>query len=348
MSENTGFESPFEVVRRDFNAVLGGPERFVWIRHGQVGTTGAWNDAGLDHPGLTGVQVHPEHLSLVDGYLPLETEPEMYIEFAATGLRAWRNREQKQDGQMSEEIGWAVDLTERFGSLRHGSLHAIPPVADSPAGAPSPPSFPSAWDVISDARSVALVLLGHRFATEGSPGLGLQYSAHRSMAINLEADLLESTPAGESGEAHERASRRRELILGVEQGDRSVDDYRLLVADDISKLVNRRLDEEGVESVITGPLHRSALESQRMPRHPLWERTYRLDTLRGAIWAQVADHVLSGAAWRECQNPSCERGIFSVDRPKSARRYCNDRCKEQENNRQKYLKHPERYARKLE
>jgi len=273
----------------------------------------------------------------------MESKPDPYLEFDALGRRVWQLRNQGQSGSVAdyeEEIGLAVDFTRRFGYLKHGPLREDPFVNQALYGSTAK-VLPSVLDVTTEARLVELVLLGHRFATEGLVSLGRRFNRLRATVIREEADLYESLIGGRESEGVEALRKQADAI---EHDKRSTELQKITVAADIAGLINDRLKSENTHSTIVAGINvnsgsGSALES-------MWGRKYELANLRAVIWAQVADHVLSGSTWRECQNTACERGLFRVDRPKSSQRYCDDKCKEQQNNRDKYRKHPERYGRK--
>jgi hypothetical protein len=324
---------------------MGESEPFIWVRRSGVEPEEVLPVAPSDPRYLARFQLVSPDGSIPEGYSPMESEPDLYLEFAALGRRVWQLRDLRQPESAAdhqEEISLAVDFTNRFGHLKHGPLTNEPFVNQALYGHTGN-VLPSVLDVITEARYVDLVLLGQRFATEGLVSLGETYFDRRTAGIREYADLAESLTGDYPNDGMAVLRKQAE---DIEQETRSTDSQKIRVATDIAGLIDERLKSENAHSTITAGINFSVNRGSDPTMEMMWRRQYELANLRAAIWAQVANHVLSGSTWRECRNTACERGLFRIDRPKSSQRYCDDRCKDQQNNRDKYRKHPERYGRK--
>jgi hypothetical protein len=337
--------NPFKELSRDLGEPFGEPDHFSWLRGGQLLIPELETKASPTDRELARAQIIQTDTIATNAYLPLESEPELYLEYAAVGIRSWRNRVDRAADSTVDEIQWALDLTERFGILKNGPVNSQS-FKNSLIFGTTEPTVPSVWDVMSEARSIALVLEGHQFSTQASAEAGKGYSTHRSAAFNLEMDIYESALSETSSKPVDAIQESRERARGYEWGDRSVEEYRIFVASDISSIVNQVLSEERVQTVVASSINFGEFKSGSVLIEPSWLRKFQVNTLRGAIWVQVANHIMSGSTWRKCHNATCDRGLFRVERPKSRQRYCDQYCKDQQNNRDKYKKHPERYARK--
>jgi hypothetical protein len=332
--QKTGKEEPF-----------GEPEPFGWLRGGRLQLREIGNKTSSADRDLAKAQIVQMVSGGTESYLPLDTEPDLYLEFAAIGKKSWQLRKSDTSDAHDEETRWAVELTERFGILSVGAIGS-----DAFLNAwkydTTEEVFPSVWDVISEARAVALILQGHQFSTEGNAEAGREYSYLREKGFDLDGSFFGAIMAEHELDPTEMVSGRKKLAQHYVWSDKSIDQYRMFVASDIAGLVNMRLQEEDVQPLVGSSINFGAVVSGSVQIAPVWNRKFHISTLRAAIWVQVANHLLSGAMWRKCQNSACRRGVFGVERPKSKQRYCDQYCKEQQNNRDKYHKHPERYARK--
>lgn len=339
---------PFNLIdefRRNLGEPFGEPELFWWHKHGQLRVTEAEAETSLTDREMARAQIIQTDASATDGYLPLDSEPELYLEYSAIGNQSWQGRINRRAGLAEDEIRWALELTRRFGTLKNGPLRDQSFMNSLMLGT-TEPSFPTVWDVVSEARSIALVLLGHQFSTQGATETGRKYSNRRAAGINLFADLNEAILSEISEDAAGSGDELRNIVDNFKWGERSVDEYRIYVAADISNIVTQVLSEEKVENLVTSSVNFGEFKAGSVQIEPSWHKKFRVSTLRGALWVQVANHIMNGSAWRDCNNSTCPRGIFRVERPKSKQRYCDQYCKDQQNNRDKYKKNPERYARK--
>lgn len=344
MVNDTGF-NPFAQRKADKEEPFGEPEPFVWLRGGRLQLRVLGNKSSNTDRNLALTQIVQMDSGGTEGYSPLDSEPNLYLEFAAVGKKSWQLRESNSGDVTNDEIRWAVELTERFGVLAMGAIGS-----DSFLNAwkydTTEDVFPSVWDVISEARAVALILQGHEFSTQGTTDGGRDYSNMREKGFDLDGSLFGAIMAEHELDPSEMVAERQKLAQYYVWSDKSVDEYRIFVASDISRLVNSRLEEEDVQPLVDSSINFGKVIAGKVEIAPVWNRKFHISTLRAAIWVQVANHLLSGSMWRKCQNSTCPRGVFGVERPKSKQRYCDQYCKEQQNNRDKYQKHPERYTRK--
>ena len=110
---------------------------------------------------------------------------------------------------------------------------------------------------------------------------------------------------------------------------------------ELSRIVSLRLRQEQVSTAL---IHNSTYgnDSSSLVLKPRWLRGSGVVTLRGALWIQILEHVSSNSRIRKCRNSTCPNDYFTIERTASLRVYCNNKCKEQENNRTKYRSRMER------
>jgi hypothetical protein len=317
---------------------FGSPDLFVWSRNSNAITNESIDEGFANDIVLAGLTINLGTIVGTNAYIPLQSEPDMYLEFASFGNRSVQLRGQVKETDLATEVGWAIELVRRYGVLGFEPLSEVSEFLQFQELGKR--YGPTVLDVILETQIISLVLLAHQFANEGGQELAHQVADRQTLVYNIDAKLIDSCNKYEGSKIEPIAS--RDFWDEFQRSRISVDEYRYVVADYVSTLISNRLTAEGV----TSGIGRSAIQKHKIESHISWETNYVVDSLRGAIWVQVANHVLGGSSIRRCRNTTCSRGLFRTDNPNSSRRYCDDKCKEQQNNRVKYKKHPERYSRK--
>ena len=334
----------FHQSQRHYSELFGEPENFLWSRTRGLNTSELLTGASLSDLEMARLQILEDENSVSEAYPPLESEPEMYLSFAGVGRESWLIRESQSEDVSRDEIRWSLGLTLRFGLLKQGAVSKHSFLNNLLFG-DDDQVFPTVWDVMAEARMVFLVLEGHQFAKQGTPEIGQRYSSRRYKGFELDGQLFESIIEDKGGDPRDSAKSSREIGRMLEWGSNTLDQYKLRVAADIADLVNDHLEEEDVRSRVatSAEIHLPAPGKPEVS--PYWTRKHTVNSLRGAIWVQVANHILNGSDLRKCENQICERGLFRVERSTSKQRYCDQSCKDSQNNRDKYKKRSKKNVR---
>jgi hypothetical protein len=324
--------------KRDDNSA-----RFIWFRGGRPTLETTAETTQLDDLGLASGVIGPSELGDVEMYQPLKSELDLYLEYFSIGNRSWQLRENGLEDFRNDEMKWATELIDRFGTLKLTPIDDADPFVNGLKQRFVEIGIPTVWDTLAEARDVSIVLLGHQFTLDGAEDKAAKYSARKSLSAQLSSNLLQSMSGLNDHEIldYTPTPAQTDQVIG-----QSVDVLRKDVATEISEIVTNKLNQERVRSVITCSFRSVNPESQNSQSEPVWSQEFRVSSLRGALWVQISKHIISESHWRNCRNTSCPRGLFRLPSPKSKKKYCDKRCKQQENNRQKYIKHPEWWARK--
>ena len=201
------------------------------------------------------------------------------------------------------------------------------------------PPWPSAWDTIREACLVNTILDGHEALSNGDEKSSEIFMTKLLAIPEMGNDMFDELYLrlfGDSAQEIKRDAKPadslgdRPTILSLDTANR-----------ELSRIVSLRLRQE---QVTTALIHNSTYghDTSSSVLKPRWLKGSGVVTLRGALWIQILEHVSSNSRIRKCRNPTCPNDYFTIERTASLRVYCNDKCKEQENNRKKYRSRMER------
>lgn len=285
--------------------------------------------------GLAETVVGPSNVDQVEIYQPLRSEPNMYLDFSKIGDISWKLREEGKSGIPAKEIKLVEGLVEKYGTLDLAGIERDDSFLSSFMSSFTDVELPTVWDTIDEARSVNLLLLAHNYALTGLPDLKNRYASRRKLYIDMTAELIDALFKSEHGKAPSEIDPKLER-KPVSVADLGINRQSATAA--ITATVNRHLMTENVQSTISSRFLQTGSKSTSASVEPGWTKEFQTNSLRGALWIQVSNHIVSGANWRECANESCTRDLFRVDRPTSTKKYCTDECRDQVNNRKYYNK----------
>ena len=195
--------------------------------------------------------------------------------------------------------------------------------------------LPTVWDVIDEARSVNLIMLAQQYALMGSPDPKEMYGTRRESSLRINSELINSLFRIRHGQTP------GEVDPLLEYKPQSIADLGINRESAVAVItagVNNHLKTEKVQSTISSRLLPTNSRSTAASVEPVWNKEFQTNSLRGALWIQVSDHIVSGANWRACENVSCTKVRFRVDRATSTQKYCSDGCRINVNNRKYYKK----------
>ena len=285
--------------------------------------------------GLAETVVGPSNVDQVEIFQPLLSEPNMYLDFSRIGEISWKLRQEGKTGIPAKEIKLVEELVEKYGTLDLAGIERDDSFLSSFMSSFTGVELPTVWDTIDEARSVSLLLLAHQYALTGSPDLKSRYASRRKLYIDMTAELIDTLFKSEHGKTP------GEIDPKFERKPVSIEDLginRQSATAAITATVNRHLMTENVRSTISSRFLQTSNKSTAASVEPGWTKEFQTNSLRGALWIQVSDHIVSGANWRECANESCTKVLFRVDRPASTKKYCTDECRDQVNNQKYYNK----------
>jgi len=309
-------------------------QQFMWFRKGLPVLSTPTSQRSPGDAGLTEMVIGPSDVDQVEIYQPLLTEPGMYLAFSEIGEKSWQLRQSKDADIQVAETAMAQELVEKFGTLNLSGVERNDPFVTSFMSDFSEIDLPTVWDVLDEARSVNLIMLAHKYALTGSSDPKEMYGTHRESSFRINSELIGSLYKIRQGQTP------GEVDPLPEHKPQSIADLginRESAADAITATVNRHLMTENVRSTISSRFLPISGKSPAVSVEPGWTKEFQTNSLRGALWIQVSNHIVSGANWRECANESCTN-LFRVDRPTSTKKYCTDECRDQVNNRKYYNK----------
>ena len=229
-------------------------------------------------------------------YDPLRDAPEAFLVHARFGDQVWENGMTWNQKLFDETLR----IHERYGPL-------------DPKG-----ELASVEDYWWMMRWLSLAVLGYRSLSDQGRQLRRQVveriSEDLSFTIrwlNLHPDLTENFDKEMSDRADSRA---RDWHDYGETLDVAEDDtYYRRVGSWLNDKINLQLSR--VETHV------------RFSPPNSWLPSYRVVTLEGALWSQLANVVLDGSAIKRCKNPGCAvEPLFSTPNPRKD--YCSSKCKE--------------------
>ena len=173
--------------KRDDNSA-----RFIWFRGGRPTLETTAETTQLDDLGLASGVIGPSELGDVEMYQPLKSELDLYLEYFSIGNRSWQLRENGLEDFRNDEMKWATELIDRFGTLKLTPIDDADPFVNGLKQRFVEIGIPTVWDTLAEARDVSIVLLGHQFTLDGAEDKAAKYSARKSLSAQLSSNLLQS------------------------------------------------------------------------------------------------------------------------------------------------------------